>query len=204
MLSLDEINLLKNEIYARNGYQFESPRLDDYFSSQPWYTSVNSNKDVTLNKTEKANVSMLSNREKELESARASLLEQLQSLKEAVLKNDTTALRRTFGWNPDFSVESAKWMAPTFQLVQPKEIHFYKHQGVYEVAIDNGYKIVYHSITINGSRVLINQNIATHSEIIPDFDEYTDYRSEMEETYMGWEFEFENGVLIFVRELFAG
>lgn len=203
-LSLDEINLLKNEIYARNGYRFESSRLDEYFSSQPWYTEANSNDDVVLNKTEKANVSMLSKREKTLEKERTSLLEQLDELKDIVLKNDTTSLRKKFDWEPDFSSESVKWMAPTFELVQPKSIHFYKHQGKYEVAIDDGYKIVYHSITVDGSRVMINQNTATHSEIIPDFDEYTDYRSEMEETYMGWEFEFKDGNLRFVRELFAG
>lgn len=203
-LSPDEVNLLKNEIYARKGYQFESSRLDDYFSSQPWFVPAKSNEDVELSKTERLNVKMLSEREKELEMNRGMLLKQLEEMKNLVLQNDTASLRIFYGWKPDFSLESVEWMATTMRLVQPKEINFYKHQGMYEVAIDNGYKIVYHSITINEGRILVNQNIATHSQIIPDFDQYTDYRSEMEETYMGWEFLFEDGTLRFVRELFAG
>lgn len=203
-LSLDEVNLLKNEIYARNGYQFESTRLNDYFSSQSWYTEKESNDKVVLSEIEKTNVSLLSKREKELEKQRRSLIAQLEQLKQLVLANDTASLRKNFGWTPEFSSESVQWLAPTFTLVQPSQIHFYKHLGVYKIGIDNGYQIIYHSITISGSHVMINQNYATHSEIIEDFDQFTDYRSEMEESYLGWQFEFENGKLQFVRELAAG
>ena len=159
---------------------------------------------VELNETEKKNVSLLSGREKELKELRKSLLNQLVDLKRLVLANDTATLRSKFGWFPDISSESVSWMVPTLSLVQPDQIHFYKHDGLYQVAVDNGYSVTYHSISIKGERVLVNQNVATHSEIIPDFDEYTEYRSEMVESYMGWEFKYEQGVLKFVRELFAG
>ena len=36
-LSLNELRLLRNEIYARHGRQFQAPWLSQYFYSQPWY-----------------------------------------------------------------------------------------------------------------------------------------------------------------------
>ena len=203
-LSYDEINLLKNEIYARNGYQFESAHLDDYFSGQDWYKPESSNNNVQLNSTEEKNVRMLRSAEKEIELNRKTLAKQLEHLKKLALNNDTVSLREDFGWFPDISIESVQWMQETFEYIQPKNVHYYKHQGLFEVAVDNGYNIVYHSITVDGNRVRINHNSATHSQIIDDFGPYTAYRSEMEETYMGWEFTFENGKLTFVMELFAG
>lgn len=203
-LSYDEVNLLKNEIYARNGYTFESPHLDDYFSGQDWYKPESSNDNVQLNSTEEKNVRMLRSVEKEIDLLRRTLVKQLDHLKNLALTNDTVSLREDFGWFPDISIESVQWMQETFEYIQPKNIHYYKHQGLFEVAVDNGYNIVYHSITVDGNRVRINHNSATHSQIIDDFGPYTAYRSEMEETYMGWEFTFENGKLKFVMELFAG
>ena len=36
-LSLHELRLLRNEVYARHGRQFRAPWLQQYFWSQPWY-----------------------------------------------------------------------------------------------------------------------------------------------------------------------
>ena len=36
-LSLGELELMRNEIYARHGYVFNDQNLQNYFSSQPWY-----------------------------------------------------------------------------------------------------------------------------------------------------------------------
>ena len=36
-LSLGELELMRNEIYARHGWVFNRPDLRNYFESQPWY-----------------------------------------------------------------------------------------------------------------------------------------------------------------------
>jgi hypothetical protein len=55
-LSLHELRLLRNEIYARHGRNFRSPWLSQYFYSQPWYAPEESFKDEDLSGSDKLNV----------------------------------------------------------------------------------------------------------------------------------------------------
>jgi YARHG domain-containing protein len=55
-LSLYELRLLRNEIYARHGRQFQAPWLSQYFFSQPWYTPDENFKDEQLSGADKQNV----------------------------------------------------------------------------------------------------------------------------------------------------
>ena len=55
-LSLYELRLLRNEIYARRGRQFKTEWLSQYFYSQPWYDPRDDNKEPELSATEKKNV----------------------------------------------------------------------------------------------------------------------------------------------------
>jgi len=55
-LSLNELRLLRNEIYARHGRQFQAPWLSQYFYSQPWYTPVETFKDEDVSGSDKQNV----------------------------------------------------------------------------------------------------------------------------------------------------
>ena len=55
-LSLNELRLLRNEIYARHGRQFQAPWLSQYFFSQPWYTADDNFKDEDLSGFDKQNV----------------------------------------------------------------------------------------------------------------------------------------------------
>lgn len=55
-LSLNELRLLRNEVYARHGRQFQAPWLSQYFFSQPWY-QVNENfNDEEVSGSDKQNV----------------------------------------------------------------------------------------------------------------------------------------------------
>lgn len=56
-LSNLEILLARNEIFARHGYIFGIPELNDYFQTKPWYTKVSN--DVNLNEVEEYNVQAL-------------------------------------------------------------------------------------------------------------------------------------------------
>jgi hypothetical protein len=55
-LSLHELRLLRNEIYARHGRQFQATWLSLYFISQPWYEPSESFKDEDLSGFDKQNV----------------------------------------------------------------------------------------------------------------------------------------------------
>ena len=53
------VRLMRNEIYARRGYVFNSADLKAYFSKQPWYKPLNNNAAVKLNAIEELNVELL-------------------------------------------------------------------------------------------------------------------------------------------------
>src|SRR4051794_4845355 len=55
-LGLYELRLLRNEVYARHGRQFQAPWLSQYFYSQPWYTPDDNFKDEELSGFDKQNV----------------------------------------------------------------------------------------------------------------------------------------------------
>ncbi len=55
-LSLHELRLLRNEIYARHGRTFRADWLTQYFWSQPWYTPDENFKDEDLSGYDKQNV----------------------------------------------------------------------------------------------------------------------------------------------------
>jgi YARHG domain-containing protein len=55
-LSLHELRLLRNEVYARRGRQFRTEWLSQYFWSQPWYEAREDNAEPELSQTEKKNI----------------------------------------------------------------------------------------------------------------------------------------------------
>lgn len=55
-LSLHELRLLRNEIYARHGRMFRAEWLQQYFFFQPWYAPDESFKDEELSGNDKVNV----------------------------------------------------------------------------------------------------------------------------------------------------
>lgn len=65
-LSLHELRLLRNEIYARHGRQFRAPWLQQYFWSQPWYEANEDFQDEQLTGSDKQNVETIVAYEKRL------------------------------------------------------------------------------------------------------------------------------------------
>ena len=55
-LSLHELRLLRNEVYARHGRTFKSQWLMQYFFSQPWYQPLDTFADEDLSGADKQNV----------------------------------------------------------------------------------------------------------------------------------------------------
>lgn len=74
-LSLLELELMRNEIYARHGWVFNRRDLQDYFARQPWYSpkgnpstreQANRWAQAELTSLEKKNIQMIVSREKAL------------------------------------------------------------------------------------------------------------------------------------------
>jgi hypothetical protein len=74
-LSLGELELMRNEIYARHGWVFNRPDLRNYFESQPWYRpkgdlanpqDTNRRVDAELTPVERRNLQIIISRERAL------------------------------------------------------------------------------------------------------------------------------------------
>ena len=58
-LTMKEIRILKNEIFARHGYIFKNKELANHFNAQPWYSAMYSDVSGLLSKTEQQNVDFI-------------------------------------------------------------------------------------------------------------------------------------------------
>jgi hypothetical protein len=65
-LSLNELRLLRNEIYARHGRQFQAEWLQQYFWGQPWYQPDENFKDEDVSGADKQNVETIVAYEKKI------------------------------------------------------------------------------------------------------------------------------------------
>ncbi|AKJ05424.1 YARHG domain-containing protein [Archangium gephyra] len=68
-LSLRDLRLLRNTIFARKGRTFKSEVLQDHFKRMPWYTPREDYSDKLLTKTDKRNVELIRQVEEEFGGA---------------------------------------------------------------------------------------------------------------------------------------
>jgi hypothetical protein len=55
-LDCDELKIMRNEIYARHGYIFQTQDMISYFSRQSWYRGVSRNVSAQITEREKSNL----------------------------------------------------------------------------------------------------------------------------------------------------
>jgi hypothetical protein len=91
-LSLYELRLLRNEIYARQGRHFKTEWLSQYFYSQPWYNPRDDNREPPLSDTEKKNVDTIVAYERRLKDS-LSTQPIPESLLEGMFLEDARKLR---------------------------------------------------------------------------------------------------------------
>jgi hypothetical protein len=68
-LGLNELRILRNEVYARRGKSFKSGWLADYFGEEPWYTPKKDFSEDQLSDTEVRNVATIVKVERKLHEA---------------------------------------------------------------------------------------------------------------------------------------
>ena len=59
MFSLDELDIMRNEIFARYGHTFKTARYRDYFSAQPWYKATTNDATNLLKEIEQLNIAQI-------------------------------------------------------------------------------------------------------------------------------------------------
>ena len=91
-LSLHELRLLRNEIYARHGRQFKTEWLSQYFWSQPWYEAREDNKEPVLSEIEQKNIQTIVAYENKLKES-LSTTPVTDSLFEGMFLEDARKLR---------------------------------------------------------------------------------------------------------------
>lgn len=92
-LSLNELRLLRNEVYARHGRQFQAPWLSQYFFSQPWYQPNENFKDEEVSGPDKQNVETIVAYERKIHDALGSK-PLTRSLLEGLFIEDATKMRQ--------------------------------------------------------------------------------------------------------------
>lgn len=204
-LSIDEIRLLTNEIFARNGYVFENGRFQYYFEGKSWYKSKNDNKKVTFNNVEEQNIKLFQEKTKQLKSEQEELVKQLKQFKALVISDNKAELKSKFNFfyeNPkdDFEPE---YLKEVLKKIDFDDVNYYKNKGLHSLMTDNGFVKIVNELSIEGNNVTFSYNYMAMSEIIEDFNEFTDYHSESEFSY-NWQFQFKNNKLKFIRLAIAG
>lgn len=204
-LSIEEIRLLTNEIFARKGYQFENGRFQDYFGGKAWYKSKNDNKSIVYNETEKQNIKFFQDITKSLKAQQAELTNQLKVFKNLVLTGNKDELKSKFNffYEDQTGDDEPKSLKEVLNKINLDDINYYKNKGLNSTTTDNGFVKIVYEISINEEKINVYYNYMAHSEIIENFNEFTDYHSENEFRY-NWQFEFKNNKLKFIRLAIAG
>lgn len=203
-LSVDELRLLTNEIYARKGYRFTNERIQDYFEGFDWYKSLNDNSQVKLSALEEKNVKLLTDRRKVREDERQTILTYFKGLKQLAANNNDSELNKLFA-NPEYAeVASLDNFKEVLMRTDFDDVHWYKNNALYKVETDNGYVKIVYSFSISSEGIILTYNYMAHSDIMEDFDTpFSDYMSESEYA-VWWIFALQNGKMVLININAAG
>lgn len=184
--SLEELALLRNEIFARNGYVFENYIYDRYFSNQNWYSPAQSNSQVKLSDIETKNVNFLKKEEDRLRNIRKACIRDLKEMKQGLNKGSEDIidkyLKRIKEEEVNFSEDIIESLRSILNKVDIDNIGWNKGRGKYSLSIDNGYSISEYGIDIKDDMITVwKSDPMSHSSIFGDFDDgYSGYMSEAE------------------------
>ena len=206
---LFEVELLRNEIFARHNYSFTNLRLEDYFLKFNWYKPNPNNpiKKVVLNEYEKHNVAVFKAVENEIKTKQKLIISKIEKLKTEINNQNHNYLKSIFvNENTKYDSSLVKIIGEILNTINLKQIHWHKGEALYAVQIDNGFFISTTELHINKNSISITRlPMNSHSVLMSNdaFEYPSAFFSEWE--YMeGAEFTFKNGDIKLTRHLFAG
>jgi len=181
--SLEELRLLRNEIFARKGYKFSSTVLEDYFFNQEWYKPVDSNDKVIFTEIESKNIDLIKKFEAIEFQKREMALKNLKELKKALNENNKTVISKYLHKleKNDYYPSQIDEIKQTLNYINLDGIHWNKNAGLYSIKLDDGFALYTFEVRFTNEKVEIINGMNRHSEIFGDFnDGYSDYQSENE------------------------
>lgn len=206
--TLYDLQLLRNEIFARHQYIFKDERLLEHFQDYSWYQpDYNNPPEITLSDIENANIELIRSAESNIKNKRKRLISELKELKRVLRANDTITINLFLNdhlrdeINPKQALEE---LASIFSKIDLKDINWYRDEAIYKVATDNGFSISETSLRINGNEVIASTRDLAHSEIMKEPFKYgSTYYSESEYSSF-WIFKFDGQKLRLERHEVAG
>jgi len=212
-LTLLELKILRNEIFARHQYKFKDERLSDYFLNKyDWYKPNNKEENkIQLNSFEKENINLFSIKENEKINLKKTIIKELETFLTSLKTNDTLLINSvinntTKGLNIEHKNAVISELKNILTKVNIKAIHWYNESGLYKITIDDGYFLNETSIKIEGEQIILSYNNMGHSELLSDdtaFDFGNSYDSTNE--YASWyTFKIKNNKLILIEHQTAG
>lgn len=212
-LTLLELKILRNEIFARHQFVFKDTRLEDYFLGKyDWYKPNNASENtIKLNNFEKENIRIILKFEKEKKALQKTIIKELETFKTALNTDETATINSIINnVTKDFSTTHKNDFVSELKSIVSKidiqQIHWYNENGLYKITTDDGYSINERAITIKGSKVIMSYSDIGHSELLNDetaFNFGSAHYSENE--YASWfTFTIIDGKLILLEHQAAG
>ncbi|WP_378174835.1 YARHG domain-containing protein [Aquimarina sp. SS2-1] len=206
--SLYDLQLLRNEIFARHQYVFKDERLLEYFQDYQWYQpDYNNPPEIILNDIENSNIALFKKGEERIKKQREKLFSELKELKRVLKQNDTITINLFFddglsdGANKTGAIKELNDILTTINL---KDVNWYKDTALYKVSVDNGFLVRITDLRINGGEVILSTGDIQHSEIMTEPFQYgSSYYSE-DEYNSTWIFKFDGEKLRLVEHMVAG
>jgi serine/threonine protein kinase len=110
-LSLAETKRLRNTIFARHGRIFQTPELNNFFVSRPWYTPRDNYSDADLTPNDRANISMITAAENRLGSAGSTSKGAEPSATVTATASSTRDAFRGIGYEPEKALDGSMMTA---------------------------------------------------------------------------------------------
>lgn len=160
-LSVKELDIAKNEIFARHGHDFSTKTLREYFESKKWYKAIPGKKVAVaeLNQIEQSNVGLIDNI---IKSLKKEIGENIKIIKEIVIDD----------FEKDEENEINKYPLKNKILCYSGEYETNNKLNVYFNGYDyENYWMGNYEIKINDANI----DIFCHNLYFVDFDEDDDY-----------------------------
>ncbi|WP_067140246.1 YARHG domain-containing protein [Oceanivirga salmonicida] len=217
-ISLLDLKILRNEIYARHNLIFNNDRLAEYFSQKyNWYKSkYESVNDIKLNQVEKHNIQLFLRKEREKEEMKKTVIKELKILKKAVYNKDKKFLKSIISkqvleheQGNNFLDMFISSLFNIFKKIDLDNVNWYGDEGLYKVITDNGFIVNEISLKISGNSISLSFNDQSHSELLNDenedkaFSYGSSYDSTIEYSEMFY-FEIQNNKIKLVKFWAAG
>jgi len=108
---------MRNEVFARHGHRFQTPRLDRLFSAQSWYSPTTDDASSALTELERKNVALIRSVEKRQKAAAKAKAEAEEKAAWAKLTPEVQAFWTKFraALRSDDANDIARWAAVPFR-----------------------------------------------------------------------------------------